>query len=38
MKLGKSDDFEKLKEPDKEKLEWAIAKFGEYGLLASVGG
>ncbi|MDO9254152.1 MAG: glycyl-radical enzyme activating protein [Bacteroidales bacterium] len=38
MKLGKSDDFEKLKEPDKETLERAIAKFGEYGILASVGG
>ena len=38
MKLGKSDDFEKLKEPGKEKLEWAVAKFGEYGILASVGG
>lgn len=37
-KLGKSDDFEKLKEPDKETLEKAIAKFGEYGILASVGG
>jgi pyruvate formate lyase activating enzyme len=37
-KLGKSDDFEKLKEPDKETLERAIAKFGEYGILASVGG
>jgi pyruvate formate lyase activating enzyme len=38
MKLGKSDDFEKLKEPDKETLERAIAKFGMYGILASVGG
>jgi pyruvate formate lyase activating enzyme len=38
MKLGKSDDFEKLKEPDKQTLERAIAKFGEYGILASVGG
>lgn len=38
MKLGKSDDFEKLKEPDKDTLERAIAKFGEYGILASVGG
>lgn len=38
VKLGKSDDFEKLKEPDKEILEKAIAKFGEYGILASVGG
>jgi pyruvate formate lyase activating enzyme len=38
MKLGKSDVFEKLKEPDKETIERAIAKFGEYGILASVGG
>jgi pyruvate formate lyase activating enzyme len=38
MKLGKQDDFEKLKEPDKETLERAIAKFGEYGIMASVGG
>ena len=38
MKLGKSDDFEKLKEPDQEILTWAIAKFSEYGILASVGG
>jgi pyruvate formate lyase activating enzyme len=38
MKLGKSDDFEKLKEPDKETIEKAIAKFGEYGITASVGG
>jgi pyruvate formate lyase activating enzyme len=38
MKLGKSDDFEKLKEPNKETLERAIAKFGEYGILASIGG
>jgi len=38
MKLGKSDDFEKLKEPDKETLERAIAKFAEYGIVASVGG
>lgn len=38
LKLGKLDDFEKLKEPDKESLERAIAKFGEYGILASVGG
>ena len=38
MKLGKSVDFEKLREPDKETLDRAIAKFGEYGILASVGG
>jgi pyruvate formate lyase activating enzyme len=38
MKLGKSDDFEKLFEPDKETLDSAIAKFGEYGIMASVGG
>ena len=38
MKLGKADDFEKLIEPDKEMLEKAIKKFGEYGIMASVGG
>lgn len=38
MKLGKSDDFEKLKEPDQETLEKAIKKFEEYGITASVGG
>jgi pyruvate formate lyase activating enzyme len=38
MKLGRSDDFEKLREPGKEDLERAIAKFGEYGITASVGG
>jgi len=38
MKLGKSDDFEKLIEPGKEELARAIAKFEEYGIVASVGG
>ena len=38
MKLGKIDDFEKLKEPGKETLDNAIAKFGEFGIVASVGG
>jgi len=38
MKLGKSDDFERLHEPDKETLAKAISKFGEYGIMASVGG
>jgi len=38
IKLGKPDNFEKLREPDKETLERAIAKFGEYGIRASVGG
>jgi pyruvate formate lyase activating enzyme len=38
VKLGKSDDFEMLKEPDKETLAKAISKFGEYGIVASVGG
>ncbi len=38
MKLGKSDDFEKLKEPDQQTLEKAIKKFEEYGITASVGG
>ena len=38
IKLGKPDNFEKLREPDKETLERAIAMFGEYGIRASVGG
>jgi len=38
MKLGKSDDFEQLKEPGKEVLVRAIEKFKEYGIEASVGG
>lgn len=38
MKLGKSDDFEMLQEPDKETIAKAIKKFGEYGISASVGG
>ena len=38
MKLGKSDDFETLNEPDKKTLTRAIAMFGEYGIRASVGG
>jgi pyruvate formate lyase activating enzyme len=38
MKLGKSDAFEKLKEPDDETLKNAIARFTEYGISASVGG
>jgi pyruvate formate lyase activating enzyme len=38
MKLGKAYDFEKLKEPDKESLAKAIAKFAEYGIKASIGG
>ncbi len=38
MKLGKSDDFEKLREPDKETLAKAISKFAEFGITASVGG
>jgi pyruvate formate lyase activating enzyme len=36
-KLGKSDDFEKLKEPGMEMIERAIAKFGEYGITAGIG-
>ena len=38
MKLGKSDDFEILREPDKKTLAKAIEKFGEFGIRASVGG
>ncbi len=37
-KLGKTIDFESFKEPEKEWLAAAIAKFGEYGLKASIGG
>ena len=37
-KLGKSGDFEKLQEPGKETLKRAIARFKEYGIMASVGG
>ena len=38
MKLGKSDDFEKLVEPDKSVIAQAVLKFNEYGIKASVGG
>lgn len=38
MKLGKSDDFEKLLEPEKDVIARAISKFDEYGVKASVGG
>jgi len=38
MKLGKSDDFEMLMEPDKNILTRAISIFEEYGVNASVGG
>jgi pyruvate formate lyase activating enzyme len=38
MKLGKTDNFEKLKEPEKETMVEAIAKFAEYGITASIGG
>ena len=38
LKLGKSNDFEKLQEPEEETLITAIAKFAEYGIKASVGG
>jgi len=38
MKLGKSDDFEILREPGKQTLAKAIARFAEYGIRASVGG
>ncbi len=38
MKLGKLDAFELLHEPNNETLAKAIAKFGEFGIRASVGG
>jgi pyruvate formate lyase activating enzyme len=38
MKLGKTDDFEKLNEPGNASLELAIAKFKEYGIKAGIGG
>lgn len=38
MKLGKSDDFEKLMEPDKSVIAQAILKFSEFGVKATVGG
>ncbi len=38
MKLGKSDDFAKLMEPDKSLIAQAIMKFNEYGIKATIGG
>lgn len=38
MKLGKSDDFAKLMEPDKGVIAQAIIKFNEYGIKATIGG
>jgi len=38
MKLGKLQNFETLKEPDKAILVKAIKKFGKYGIRAGVGG
>lgn len=38
MKLGKSEDFEKLLEPDKSVIAESILKFNEYGIKATVGG
>lgn len=38
MKLGKSDGFTKLEEPDKSVIAQAIIKFNEYGIKATVGG
>ncbi len=38
MKLGKSDDFAKLMEPDKSVIAQAIIKFNEYGIKATIGG
>lgn len=38
VKLGKSEQFEKLKEPDKDSLIKAIQKFADFGIKASIGG
>jgi pyruvate formate lyase activating enzyme len=38
MKLGKSDDFEILLEPDKNVIARTILQFNEYGIIATVGG
>ncbi|HCT29235.1 MAG TPA: glycyl-radical enzyme activating protein [Bacteroidales bacterium] len=38
MKLGKSEDFSNLREPDKSILPILILKFNEYGIKATVGG
>jgi len=38
MKLGKPGDFEKMQEPSKETLIRTIARFGEYGIKAQIGG
>lgn len=38
MKLGKSDDFERLLEPDSNVLASTISTFNEYGIKATVGG
>ncbi len=38
MKLGKTDNFEKLIEPRKETMVKAIAKFAQFGITASIGG
>lgn len=38
MRLGRSDQFKKLQEPDRETQERAISIFAEYGIKASVGG
>lgn len=37
-KLGREDGFEKLKEPDKNSQQNAIAIFAENGIIASIGG
>lgn len=37
-KLGRIDDFEQLKEPEKESTQRAIMQFAEYGITASTGG
>lgn len=38
LKLGRKDNSEKLREPDKETLAAAIEKFRKYGIKAGIGG
>jgi len=38
LKLGRKDNSEKLREPDKEALTTALEKFRKYGIKAGIGG
>ena len=38
QRLGKPDDFKRLREPGKENLERIVMKFGDYGVNAKTGG